>query len=83
MKVKFSVKDYIRKHAVFWSFTPEYYMFSDVILKGKLLFSYSVCIRIQGKIMREYQRKKCLTFKSNNNNNNNHNHNKTICLCKR
>ena len=37
-KVKFSFKDYIRKHAVFWSFTPEYCMFSDVILKGKLHF---------------------------------------------
>ena len=41
-KVKFSFKDYIRKHAVFWSFTPEYCMFSDVILKGKLHFSCSV-----------------------------------------
>ena len=40
-KVKFSFKDYIRKHAVFWSFTPEYCMFSDVILKGKLHFSCS------------------------------------------
>ena len=42
-KVKFSFKDYIRKHAVFWSFTPEYCMFSDVILKGKLHFSCSDC----------------------------------------
>ena len=40
-KVKFSFKDYIRKHAVFWSFTPEYCMFSDVILKRKLHFSCS------------------------------------------
>ena len=40
--MKFSFKDYIRKHAVFWSKTPEYCMFSDVILKGKLHFSCSV-----------------------------------------
>ena len=41
--MKFSFKDYIRKLAVFWSFTPEYCMFSDVILKGKLHFSCSAC----------------------------------------
>ena len=41
-KVRLSFKYYIRKHAVFWSFTPEYCMFSDVNLKRKLRFSCSV-----------------------------------------
>ena len=39
LKVKFSFKDYIRKHALFWTKTPEYCMFSDVIPKGKLHIS--------------------------------------------
>ena len=51
--MKFSFKDYIRKHAVFWSKTPEYCMFSDVILKGKLHFSCSViCLIFHVKYIR-------------------------------
>ena len=50
MKSEVFFKDYIRKHAVFWSKTPEYCMFSDVILKRKLHFSCSD----SGRLYRKY-----------------------------